>query len=235
MIRQLRDIITLEDILDNNNLCITSLFSTLSSDDYNAYLIQFLNTNNDELTLEYLGNRLDKLLAPLYERLIDRYIEVGGETLSEAVRLTNAKLITVIENKFLFNWNKLATGFFADYNPINNYDLYEHEETDNDRSVNTNMKSETDTSEAQKYAGFNSPSTLPTTTETEGNSDTTTTGLLADNKQVDDNERTLTRSGNIGVTTTAQMLTQEFELRKRTLIDKIFNDIDSILFLDYYK
>ncbi len=229
---QLSDLIDITDIVANNNKCVTSLFSTLSSDDYNTYLIDILNTNKDDLTIEYLGNRLDKTLSPLYQRLYDHYYELDETT---ALSNANGKLITIIENKFLFNWNKLASGFFADYNPINNYDMTEHEEVDNDRSVNTNMTSKTDTNEAQKYAGFNSPTTLPTTTETEGNSDTTTTGLLADNKQVDDNERTLTRSGNIGVTTTAQMLTQEFELRKRTLLDKIFNDIDSILFLDYYK
>ena len=222
MIKQLKDILDFEDIFDNNDLCITSKFSTLSSDDYNAYLIQFINTNNDDLTLEYLGNRLDKILSPLYERLINRYIEEAHETLSEAVKLSNVKLISVIENKFLFNWNKLAEGFFADYNPIHNYDMIENEDTD------LNTKTNTETKTTQKYAGFNSPITLPVATETEGEGETSGT------QEFNNSARELTRKGNIGVTTTAQMLTQEFELRKRTLLDKIYNDIDSVLFLDYY-
>lgn len=225
MIKQLKDYITISDIISNGNKIITSRFSTLD-DTYNDYLKQFLNTNNDTLSLEYLSNRLDKILSPLYSRLIDHY---DGN-----IATANEKIIKIIENKFLFNWNKLATGFFADYNPIHNYDMSEHEEVDNDRKVNSDVTSSTETSDTQKYAGFNSGSTLPVASESEGESETTTTGELASNEQVEDNERTLTRAGNIGVTTTAQMLTQEFELRKRTLLDKIYEDMDTILFVDYY-
>ena len=122
MIKQLKDYIDIAKIITNGSDIITSQFSTLSGDDYNAYLIEFLNTNKDELSLEYMANRLDKILSPLYQRLIDYY----DGNLSSA----NAKLIKVIENKFLFNWNKLAEGFFADYNPIHNYDMIENEDTD---------------------------------------------------------------------------------------------------------
>ncbi len=227
MIKQLKDYINMTDIIANNGKCITSLFSTLSSDDYNAYLIQFLNTNEDDMTLEYLGNRLDKILSPLYERLIEHF--------NDDISLANAKLIDVIENKFLFNWNKLAEGFFADYNPIHNYDMIEKEEIDNKRNVKTDVTASTETSDTQKIAGFNSGTTLPVASESEGSSETTTTGEALKNESVDDNNRELTRSGNIGVTTTAQMLEQEFVLRKKTLLDKIYADIDTILFIDYYK
>lgn len=46
--------------------------------------------------------------------------------------------------------------------------------------------------------------------------------------------RDLTRSGNIGVTTTQQMLTSEIELRKWLYYQSVFNDIDSILTLSIY-
>jgi len=219
MIKQLKDYVSMADIITNTNHCITKLFSTLSGDDYNPYLIQFLNTNNDDLTLEYMTNRLDKILSPLYQRLIDYYTSIGhGDALVGA----NNDLIKVIENKFLFNWNKLAIGFFADYNPIHNYDMEEKEGTE------INTKSTTESSSKQKYAGFNSGTDLPTTSESEGDAETSGTD------EFNNSDRELTRKGNIGVTTTAQMLTQEFELRKRTLLDKIYADIDSILFLDYY-
>ena len=223
MIKQLKDYIDITDILTNttNDVCITSHFSTLDPTEYNAYLVQFINTNNDELTLEYLGNRLDKLMSPLYERLINHFIDLGLSN-DDAIKTANAKLIKVIENKFLFNWNKLAEGFFADYNPIHNYDMLEKEGTD------INTKSNTETKTTQKYAGYNSGTTLPVATETDGEAETSGT------EEFNNSARELTREGNIGVTTTAQMLTQEFELRKRTLLDKIYNDIDSVLFLDYY-
>ena len=48
------------------------------------------------------------------------------------------------------------------------------------------------------------------------------------------NERTLTRSGNIGVTTSQQMAQSEIELRKWLYYQSVFNDIDNILTLSIY-
>lgn len=48
------------------------------------------------------------------------------------------------------------------------------------------------------------------------------------------NERILTRSGNIGVTTSQQMLQSEIELRKWLYYQSVFNDIDTILTLSIY-
>ena len=47
-------------------------------------------------------------------------------------------------------------------------------------------------------------------------------------------DRELTRSGNIGVTTSQQMLQSEIELRKWLYYQSVFNDIDSILTLSIY-
>lgn len=48
------------------------------------------------------------------------------------------------------------------------------------------------------------------------------------------NGRELTRSGNIGVTTSQQMLQSEIELRKWLFYQSVFNDIDNILTLSIY-
>ena len=48
------------------------------------------------------------------------------------------------------------------------------------------------------------------------------------------NERTLERSGNIGVTTTQQMAQSEIELRKWLYFESVFKDIDNILTLSIY-
>ena len=48
------------------------------------------------------------------------------------------------------------------------------------------------------------------------------------------NERTLTRSGNIGVTSSQQLLQSEIELRKWLYYQSVFNDIDNILTLSIY-
>lgn len=48
------------------------------------------------------------------------------------------------------------------------------------------------------------------------------------------NARELTRSGNIGVTTSQQMLLSEIELRKWNYFLSVFNDIDTLLTLSIY-
>lgn len=179
---------------------------------------------------DYYISRLEKHLSVLYERLYNYYKPNDLVPLYIALGNARDKLYSMIKNKYLQNWNSLTKSLFADYNPIQNYDMTEHKEEDNDKSVNTDMK--TETSETQKYAGFNSGATLPVASESEGES--TTTGLKANNKQIDDNEYTLTRSGNIGVTTSQQMIESEIALRRKTLLDIIYNDIDKILFLNYY-
>lgn len=71
-----------------------------------------------------------------------------------------------------------------------------------------------------------------TTTDTKNLSDSgTETRNLAGTS---DSERDLTRSGNIGVTTTQQMLSQDIELWKWNFFSTVFEDIDSILVLQTY-
>lgn len=48
------------------------------------------------------------------------------------------------------------------------------------------------------------------------------------------NARELTRSGNIGVTTSQQMAQSEIELRKWLYYESVFNDIDNVLTLSIY-
>ena len=104
MIRQLKDFLNMENILDTQYggsvLCVTRYFPTLDPTKYNPYLIEILNTNNDSLTLDYLGNRLDKCLSPLYNRLIDYYkdtdVPAGTDPIYYGVTLANAKLRKII-------------------------------------------------------------------------------------------------------------------------------------------
>lgn len=223
--KQFKDITTVDDIFDvydggggydQDELVLYRLSTLFDSDDTNAVLYEMFVTNIKDLYIDYYINRMDKILSPVYEKTYDYYAGLSQYA------PTALRMARVIFNQCFFNWNKLAEGFFADYNPINNYDMKENE------GVETNVKSNTETKTTQKYAGYNSGTTLPVATETEGEGETSGTD------EFNNSARELTRSGNIGVTTTAQMLTQEFELRKKTLLDKIYEDMDKILFLDYY-
>ena len=159
---------------------------------------------------------------------------------------TRTKLAGIIYTMFSDKWSKLWDAFNAEYNPIENYCTTEHEERDD---VTTREGSDTLTmtgtdvnvlegNTENEVSGFNSPdyvndaknSQESTNTETRGMTDTTT----HDTTDTLDGERTLTRSGNIGVTTSQQMLQSEIELRKWIYFNSVFNDIDTILTLSIY-
>ena len=231
MIRQLKDITTPQQIIfrqtPNGTSIVFYLYISDSStlDDLNPYLASILGdyTQLSYISTEYLLNRLDKILSPLYNRTIDYFIEVSLMPLDMAVSYANSQIIAkIILKKFLDKWNRVANALLSDYNPINNYDMTENEDT----SLNT--KSNTETKTTQKFAGYNSGTTLPVATETEGEGETTGTD------EFNNSTRELTRSGNIGVTTSQQMIESELKLREKNLLDIIYNDMDSILFLDYY-
>lgn len=70
--------------------------------------------------------------------------------------------------------------------------------------------------------------------QTLNNSDTETNNLSHANTETKEESRSLSRSGNIGVTTTQQMLISEIELWQWNFYKQVFEDIDSILCLDIY-
>ena len=125
-------------------------------------------------------------------------------------------LASVIVNKFKTKWTRLHEALNLTYNPIDNYNMSETE--------NTQLKSEVDISNANSIYAFNDTQATPTS---ESNSKTSTNALL------NDNVRELIRKGNIGVTT-SQMINSELELREYNLIEAIYSDIDSILTLKIY-
>ena len=96
-------------------------------------------------------------------------------------------------------------------------DMEEHTVTDNTETV------------TNRFSGFNSEEMSDVSeSASEGNIETTKndTGTKVNNE--------LTRRGNIGVTTTQMMISSSYDLAKKNLLDLIYKDIDSILFIDYY-
>ena len=81
-----------------------------------------------------------------------------------------------------------------------------------------------------------------TTTQTLNLTDTTTNDVITSGtndssgtiNESGENERNLTRSGNIGVTTSQQMIQSEIELWKWNYFNQVFSDINKIIALDTY-
>lgn len=194
-----------------HKLLPSSLFGAIASNTRLATLesLKELITTDDasELELMYLVHSGNKEISNTCLYMLD-------EEVVEPAQISNT-LADIILIKYGDNWNRMLQAFLKDYNPINNYDMLEHEE------YNSKITNE---SNSKRY-GFNTSSDSPVG---DTDVDSTTSG---DKK---DNFRDLTRSGNIGVTTSQQMIESELELRKKSIIDIIYNDIDTMLCLKIY-
>ena len=142
-------------------------------------------------------------------------------------------LISVWSNKELYNWTKLFATMNFDYNPIDNYDRTETETINNERTNNASGTQQSETTNnlqiasesVHKVAGYNSASLF----ENEGDNGTVNnTGTVGNNitsnsnsKDTGNENRTLHSRGNIGVTTTQQMIEQERNISEFNIYDYI--------------
>ena len=109
--------------------------------------------------------------------------------------------------------------------------MTEHREHDVTIKNNTDMK--TTVHGDNGIFGFNSGGTSSNPTN-DNDGTTTVTGDGDKNTQNDKGNEDTTRSGNIGVTTSQQMLDSEIKLRQFNFINQMFVDIDKILCLSMY-
>ena len=107
----------------------------------------------------------------------------------------------------LDNWNRMYKALYSDYDPIHNYNKYE-DWTDN-RDIKTDTKVDTDNISESDVAGFNENENY-----VKDNRITTKDKQTGDLKTDDDNVHKGHIYGNIGVTTSQEMLTQEMEIAK---------------------
>ena len=157
---------------------------------------------------------------------IDYYVSHSGEKYASMFYLTMLEhnktisyIANIIFNRFSEKWKHIYDAMMMEYNPIENYSMVE------DENVNTDI---TNTSNgASNVFGFNTESEdgVPDGKNEVSN---TTSGKFKDNY------RQLKRAGNIGVTTSQQMLESELQIRKNIFIETVMNDIDSIMCLKIY-
>lgn len=169
-----------------------------------------INTLDYEYYLQHSG---DKNLSVLFERMLE--LKNGNYA------TTYTELAKIAINKYADNWDRLYAAIYAKYNPIENYNSTEKEKYNTDMNVKNNEDINT--------FGLG-------TTSSDGrpmqktNVDVTTTG------DAEKNYRELTRSGNIGVTTSQQMIQSEIDLRQDlyNFYNIIYDDVDSILCNNLY-
>ena len=200
----LKKINQIVDIFENANAGIFKALKDLVDTNQVSELFEWLD-NYEELDIDYyVSHSGEKYASRFYLTMIDH-----EKTISDIAK--------IIFNRFSEKWDKTYQAMMMEYNPINNYDMVESEK------VNSKIKSTVGTD--TKAYGFGSSTPAPTD---EASSTSTTEGSK------DDNFRELTRSGNIGVTTSAQLLEGEIEVRKNIFIESVMKDIDSIMCLEKY-
>lgn len=159
---------------------------------------------------------------------------VSFEHIKDAIIMECAELEILIPNTTLFaslvtrwaarkslSWGRYYAAIHATYNPLENYDRLEQEAIEEEGENSAEAAGTTAGTDEEKVSAFNSGTYQPKNHLTRlGNSDTETSG---------DYNRSLNRSsrihGNIGVTTSQQMLNAELDITPRLdIYEKIVSD-----------
>ena len=165
-----------------------------------------------ELDLEYHGNISgDKIVSPLVRR-------VCAET--ELTSEEKTILASTIYAIYHTNWAKQWETMLFEYNPIENYHMVENMSDDEtvkeyDHTINA---------DSSTY-GFNSSNPVPV-----GEDSNSTTGTDTETRNYE-----LTRSGNIGITTSQQMISSERSLWVWNFFENVvFPDVNRVLTIPIY-
>ena len=160
-----------------------------------------------------------------------------------------ASIISNLAEIYNNEYTTKVSMLLMDYNPIENYNSTETESTTsentttsgNENTTTTTTNSTTENSEdtTNKVSPYDSENfnndnnTTTTNTTTDNATDTTTindSGNMSSNGSL---SRTLTRKGNIGVTTTQQMIESEYELRAKNLVFEFLEKVSKFILLEY--
>lgn len=202
-------------------------------------LAQFEINGSDSLELAYLHRSFSKPILRVIESLITRYNK------------TPAQLAALCDAKYALKWEKLAETYFFEYEPLANTDVettttdttseeYEDTETRNLAGHSEQSGSQGGTSAQSRYAYNSSTQPVPNTqasdsAQNSSEADTTDTGTVGN-----EGTKTITythtehRVGNIGVTTTAQLIDAQRQLYINLFIDSFLSDIDEFLTVGAY-
>ena len=201
--------------------------------------------------LPYLSRSADKFIshdgafsiAKIQSEMTGRRMRVDFDFRDPYANITGYEevfklLLHEIETRFSAQLLETAKAFYqSEYNPIENYSMTQTETPNITETLHTetNTNLTTDGESHGDVYGFNSTTAShlnagDNTQTTSGNKDDN----FSDSSRSETGTRTLTRSGNIGVTTSQQMLTSELELRRFDFLNEVYRCMDKILVASVY-
>lgn len=211
----------------------TNIFELYTSDDFGNGAFIFTSIYNMLVDAELtLPNWLDSELTASHLDYDYCAVVSGDKKISYSAlrcydKIANGNFETfmniqsqIIFNRFNTKWSKLFEAINQAYDPLENYSMYEKETPNltDTSSANTDIETENSVS---SYDSSDLEPVNKTHTTGDSNNNVVTVAKTG--------TRELERSGNIGVTTSQQMLESEFEVRKHDIYMIIYNDIDTIL------
>lgn len=233
---RINDVYSVEEILST----ISSIFTFLSNNETYPNVHDFINDNNlSVLTNDYyLSHSNEKYLSNFALKIYDRY---KNDTDNPVGYYISSYTAEIVYSRFSEKWKRIYDALMTQYSPLENYNMEEERNNDKEYSdsgaTNTNLSVQRETSATSSYHGFNSSDYTPVS-KTDGDENTSTTGSDETNTTSksgsESEDETTSRHGNIGVTTSQQMLESELKVRQYDFYKQVFNDIDLILCLSIY-
>lgn len=220
------------DRFNNINFNPFNMLDWLQNEDKNSLWINYLYNHS--------GNKEESCLLSNYVFINDNSLDI---------------LNNIVKNIYLDKWNKLYNVLNSEYNPIENYNRVENttinntgnettNENINNSEVLTGGHTNNNTNEnTHKVSAFNDENFSNDSNDINNSTDEfiynnetkTNTGTNTSSKNnTGTNETHSTISGNIGVTTTQQMIVSEIELRKYNLVNEFYSDLDNLLTIGIY-
>lgn len=181
--------------------------------------------NVQAMDIEYFGNRSGlKNSSPIVEKLTafpdDHELNDEKKTM----------LAYLIAQKFYPSWSRVYQALLVNYEPLDNYNMEETRTPGATKKTAVATDSTITNGSTGSIYAFNSGTTTPAPA-TGATGTSTTQGLPAKNYTEESytGYDTLTRKGNIGVTTSQQMLQAELDVRRQTFLEIVYRDTDTIL------
>jgi hypothetical protein len=246
------NIMTIKEFYDALPSTNKNILSTINSDLLGNAWTNSGVVSSAELTSMNL-NIWASMLSKEISKLVENYFELANVDINNMTAVQYKTFVAVIFTIYKDKWLKLFNNIFLqEYNPIWNVDGTETEtrefthgkittetkalttETDGENNVVNNITQ-------NQRNGFNSSTPVDTEKSTNNgssNGNTTTAETGTDtfvNSGKDIESFTKTRGGNIGVTSTQNMLEQELELRRKfNYFEIVKTDIINELSLNIY-
>lgn len=198
----------------------------------------------EELDFMFLSRFADHILRPRYVKSCIGVPPDLGPV--EPRKDASDKCVIPIVRMYRNKWVKLWESMFYDYNPIENYNMVEEalkDKTSLTHGKKTKMAGteQTETDLTSQIKAYDASATWKDSDKQTG-SNTLTYGAGQNERynqdsgtDVSDHEYKFTRKGNVGVTTSQQMITQERKLLMFDYFNEVvFPDIDNIIAMSVY-